>query len=136
MMSNNRNTLIKFNNQASPDFLEFVNFTNQCLTQSACQYAYQKGFEQGQNVSNIFTIPDNNRLNEFRSANSSRAYSNKGNHTTNSQSGKTKEFKNKNKDSIHKNKSVNCSICNYQFESSYQGKNDILCKRCMNNNNY
>lgn len=133
---NNNKSIIKFNNQASPDFLEFVNFTNQCLTQSACQYAYQKGFEQGQNVSNIFTIHDNNRLKEFRNGNSSRAYSNKGNHTKNYQPGKPAEFKTKDKDKFQKNKSVNCSICNYQFESSYQGKNDILCKRCMNNNNY
>lgn len=133
-MNNNRNSLIKFNNQASPDFLEFVNFTNQCLTQSACQYAYQKGFEQGQNVSNIFTIPDNNRLNEFRNENSSKTYSNKSGKSKNFQPEKSKEFQNRNKS--QKSKILNCSICNYQFESSYQGKNDILCKRCMNNNNY
>ena len=84
-MNNNRNSLIKFNNQASPDFLEFVNFTNQCLTQSACQYAYQKGFEQGQNVSNIFTIPDNNRLNEFRNSNQSKTNSNKSSKSKNFQ---------------------------------------------------
>lgn len=133
---NNNKILLRSNNQASPDFLEFVNFTNQCLTQSVCHYAYQKGFEQGQNSFNILTIPNNNnnnnQLNGSRNGNSSKIYSNKSSKFNNFQPKKSKDFQKK--DNNHKNKTMNCSICNYQFESSYQGKNNILCKRCMNNN--
>ena len=120
---NNSKSIIKFNNQLSPDILEFVNFTNQCLTQSTYQYAYQKGFEQGQSSANIIIANNPNIRMNTQTVNQNSLY----NSSKKNQSNNTKNSK-------YNNKIVNCSLCNYQFESSYQGKNNILCKRCMNNN--